>query len=175
MGDGKKVLGRGLQALFERRLKVQDQFDKTLETLKEARKIIEETKRDGFDVTEAQKLFNQAETPLREKNYADAIKYANKAKEAALMARENLFKAEEAAKAEPLALNIDTKRADDAINRTRKIIEELKSEGIEVSHIQMLLAQAQEFFEDHEYDEMEGCALEAEAYAEFVKKIEHSR
>jgi len=172
---GKKVLGRGLQALFERRLKVQDQFDKTLETLKEARQIIEAAKRDGFDVTEAQNLFNKAEVPLREKRYDEAIAFASKSKESALLARENLFKAEQEVKEEPLDLHIDTKRADDAINRTRKIIEELKSEGIEVSHIQMLLAQAQEFFEDGEYDEMEGCALEAEAYAEFVKKIEHSR
>jgi hypothetical protein len=172
---GKKVLGRGLQALFERRIKVQDQFDKTLETLKEARKIIEAAKKDGFDVTEAQNLFNKAEVPLREKQYSQAIDLANKSKEAALLARENLFTAAEEKQAEPLDLKIDTKRADDAINRTRKIIEELKSEGIEVSHIQMLLAQAQEFFEDGEYDEMEGCALEAEAYAEFVKKIEHSR
>jgi len=172
---GKKVLGRGLQALFERRLKVQDKFDLTLETLKEARKIIEATKKDGFDVTEAQKWFNKAEEPLREKNYDDAISYAKKAKEAALLSRENLFTAAEDVQAQPLELNIDTKRADDAINRTRKIIEELKSEGIDISHIQMLLAQSQEYFEDGEYDEMEGCALEAEAYAEFVKKIEHSR
>lgn len=173
--DQKKALGRGLQALFEQRAKIQDQFNSTLAALKEAREIIEQAKKDGFDVAEAQKLFNQAEQPLREKNYIIATELAKKSKESAILARESLFKVNKAEQEVPLMLTIDTKRADEAITRTRNIIEELKSEGIDTSHIQMLLAQAQEFFEEGEYDEMEGCALEAEAYAEFVRKIEHSR
>ena len=171
----KKALGRGLQALFEQRAKIQDQFNLTLSSLKEAREIIEQAKKDGFNVQEAQTLFNQAEQPLREKNYTIAIEFAKKAKESAMVAREKLFRPDKKDEAVPLLLTIDTKRADDAINRTRKIIEELKSEGIDTSHIQILLAQAQEYFEEGDYDEMEGCALEAEAYAEFVRKIEHTR
>lgn len=169
------ALGRGLQSLFQQRLKVQDKFNETLEILKEARKIIEETKAEGYDVKEAQRLFNQAEPPLREKNYDVAIQYAKQAKESAILARDNEFKATEEDEAAELDLKIDTQRADDAINRTQKIMDLLRERNIDIEHIQLLLAQAQEFFEAGEYEEMEGCALEAEAYAEFVKKIEENR
>ncbi len=174
-GGQRKVLGKGLGALFDSSARKRDKFNQALEELKKARTMIEEAKEQGFQITEAQEHFNLAEEPLRLKNYEKCIEHAKAAQEAVTLAKENLFKEEEEEEEIPLMLAIDTSRADKAISDTRGIVIELEERGIETQHILMLLAQVQDAFENGEYDRMDELADEARSYAEFVRKIEYSR
>jgi len=148
------------------------EFDKALVFVQSARAAIELARGAGMDVTEAVAFYKLTEIPLKKRDYEKALKYAQKAKELA-------YEAQEASIAEDTVQAPETlqfvKKAEDAIQRTQDIITDLEGIGADTSHINILLQQAQEAFDNGDFEELEGIANEAEAYAQFVKKIEAER
>lgn len=81
--QGRKALGRGLQALIQVQQEKNETFEKAMESLHEAQAAIAKAKEAGCDIREPKQILASSEPFLKSRDYAGVISVAQKAKECA--------------------------------------------------------------------------------------------
>lgn len=133
-------------------IKAQENYANTLKIINLAKEVVNKFKNSRVNVSEAEKLLNDAVLALKSGNYEKAVSYATVSKKSA----------EDAGKEHSKTIAI--------INDARETIEEIKNSGIDVKEAENLLSTSLTYFKNGDYQNAVNFARKGQECAKLLTK-----